>query len=194
MDNIKLILASKSPRRQALINELGYPVEIRIKEVEEIYPDSIAAEDVPVFLAKLKAGPLLNDLDQGELLITSDTIVVLDGEVIGKPTDEKNAIELLQNLSGRTHRVITGVSIHSTSKSFSFQTETKVHFSNLSPAEISHYVHQNKPLDKAGAYGIQEWIGYIGVEKIEGCYYNVMGLPLHDLYKALKLEFGVTVV
>ena len=191
MDNIKLVLASKSPRRQALIKELGFPVEFRIKEVEEVYPDTLNSEDVPEYLAVLKAQPLLSSLNPNELLITSDTIVLLNNEVIGKPTDIENAIELLKKLSGNTHKVVTGVAINSVDKSHTFKSITNVHFSILSESEIDYYVNTYKPLDKAGSYGIQEWIGYIGVEKIEGCYYNVMGLPLHDLYRELKTTFGI---
>jgi septum formation protein len=190
MLDIKLILGSKSPRRQALIQELGYPVEIRVTEVEEIYPDSIASEEVPEYLARLKAVPLINGLTKNEVLITSDTIVLLEDEVIGKPTSAENARKMLHKLSGKTHNVITGVCMTSTDKAYSFSSVTKVFFSELTSAEIDYYVDKFSPMDKAGSYAIQEWIGYIGVAKIEGCYYNVMGLPLHDLNKNLKLIFS----
>lgn len=190
MSNLKLVLGSKSPRRQTLIQELGFPVEIRIKEVEEIYPDDLPSHQVPEFLAKLKASPLKNTLSDEEILVTSDTIVLLDGEVVGKPADSDAAKEMLSRLSGNTHTVISGVCLTSNKKQHSFSSHTKVFFDTLSSEEINHYVDTFQPMDKAGSYGIQEWIGYIGVSKIEGCYYNVMGLPLHDLYRELKLEFN----
>ncbi len=189
MSNIQLILGSKSPRRQALIQELGFPVEIRTKEVEEIYPESLVPTDVPEYLAKLKAAPLVDQLLEHEVLVTSDTIVILNNEVLGKPKDANDAKEMLSRLSGNTHSVITGVCLTSNEKQLSFSSHTKVFFSELSSEEIDHYIEKHQPFDKAGSYGIQEWIGYIGVSKIEGCYYNVMGLPLHDLYASLKDNF-----
>ena len=190
MSNFKLVLGSKSPRRQALIQELGFPVEIRIKEVEEIYPDDLPAKEVPEFLAKLKATPLQGSLSDDEILVTSDTIVLLDGEVVGKPVDAEGAKLMLSRLSGNAHTVISGVCLTSNQKQHGFSSHTEVFFDTLTSEEINHYVDTFQPMDKAGSYGIQEWIGYIGVSKIEGCYYNVMGLPLHDLYRALKAEFS----
>lgn len=189
MSNFKLVLGSKSPRRQSLIQELGFPVEIRIKEVEEIYPDDLSSEKVPEFLAKLKAAPLRDSLSDDEILVTSDTIVLLDGEVIGKPKNADGAKQMLARLSGNAHTVISGVCLTSNKKQYAFSSHTKVFFDVLSSDEINHYVDTFQPMDKAGSYGIQEWIGYIGVSKIEGCYYNVMGLPLHDLYRELKDKF-----
>lgn len=189
MSTIKLVLGSKSPRRQSLIQELGFPVEVRIKEVEEIYPANLQSKDVPEFLAKLKAAPLLESLANDEILITSDTIVLLDDEVIGKPKSKDDAKKMLAHLSGKMHTVISGVCLSSNTLQYSFSSRTQVYFDELSVSEIEHYVETFLPLDKAGSYGIQEWIGYIGVSKIEGCYYNVMGLPLHDLYKELKAKF-----
>lgn len=186
MTHKTLVLGSKSPRRQALIGELGLPIEIRIKEIEEIYPKDLASELVPEFLAKLKAAPLLHTISENEILVTSDTIVLLDGKVIGKPKDRNDSIKMLQQLSGRSHTVITGVHLASTETTCQFSSRTEVYFSELTIEEITHYVDTHTPFDKAGSYGIQEWLGYIAVAKIEGCYYNVMGLPLHDLYKALK--------
>ncbi|MFK7783786.1 MAG: Maf family nucleotide pyrophosphatase [Crocinitomicaceae bacterium] len=188
MSNFKLVLGSKSPRRQALIKELGFPVEIRTKEVEEIYPDHLASVEVPEYLAKLKATPLKESLAADEILVTSDTIVLLDGKVVGKPANENAAKQMLRQLSGNTHTVITGVCLTTQNEQHTFSSHTKVFFSELSEEEINHYVERFKPLDKAGSYGIQEWIGYIGVSKIEGCYYNVMGLPLHDLYRKLHAK------
>ncbi len=187
MTHKTLVLGSKSPRRQALIGELGFPVEIRIDEVEEIYPDDLAPEKVPAYLAKLKAQPLIPTLKENEILVTSDTIVLIDGQVVGKPKDRDASIAMLKRLSGRSHTVITGVHLVSTEKNENFSTVTEVYFSDISDEDILRYVDEHQPFDKAGSYGIQEWLGYIGVSKIEGCYYNVMGLPLHDLYKALKL-------
>jgi len=182
----QLELGSKSPRRQQLIKELGYNVEVRTIDVEEIYPDTLNPTEVPEFLAKLKAAPLKSTLIQDEILVTSDTIVLLDGNIIGKPKNHTEAIETLKMLSGNTHAVITGVNLCSLKKEISFSTKTEVQFSILSDEDIQHYVSKYNPIDKAGSYGIQEWIGYIGVKGIIGCYYNVIGLPLHDLNKALK--------
>jgi septum formation protein len=189
MSNFKLVLGSKSPRRQSLIQELGFPVEVRIQEVEEIYPSDIPSRDVPEFLAKLKAEPLLASLAEGEILITSDTIVLLNDEVLGKPKSKEDAKKMLALLSGKMHTVISGVCLSSNALQHSFSSHTRVYFDELTKDEIEHYVETFLPLDKAGSYGIQEWIGYIGVAKIEGCYYNVMGLPLRDLYKELKSKF-----
>ncbi|MFT5859341.1 MAG: septum formation protein [Flavobacteriaceae bacterium] len=189
MDNITLILGSKSPRRQSLIKELGFPVEVRLSEVEEIYPDALDPKSVPEFLARLKARPHLSALNANEVLITSDTIVLLDDEVIGKPKSEEEARKMLQKLSGRVHEVITGVCLTALSKEHTFSTVTQVSFSELSDTDIAHYVATYSPMDKAGSYAIQEWIGFFGISKINGCYYNVMGLPLHDLRKELLAHF-----
>jgi len=186
MTHYTLVLGSKSPRRQALIGELGFPVEIRTDEIDEIYPDNLSPEKVPSYLAKLKAQPLIPTLKENEILVTSDTVVLLDGKVIEKPANRDESIHMLQQLSNSTHTVVTGVYLASLNKKAEFSTHTKVFFSELSKEDIEYYVDNFKPFDKAGSYGIQEWIGYIGVSKIEGCYYNVMGLPLHDLYQALK--------
>lgn len=189
MDKLKIILGSKSPRRQELVLELGFPVEIRTKEVDEIYPDSLSLVDVPEFLAKLKAEPLKQDLQDGEILLTSDTVVIHDGKLLGKPKDREDAINMLKRLSNSSHIVVTGVSLISNNKSHSFSSHTEVFFSKLMEKDIVKYVDTHSPFDKAGSYGIQEWVGYIGVEKIHGCYYNVMGLPLHDVYKAINEQF-----
>jgi len=189
MDNIRLILGSKSPRRQSLIKELGFPVEVRTKEVDEIYPEVLAPESVPEYLAILKAQPLLKDLELNDILVTSDTIVLLDNEVIGKPKSDEDARNMLHKLSGRVHKVITGVCLTSRDKQHTFSTVTSVSFSELTASDISHYVSKYSPMDKAGSYAIQEWIGFIGISKIDGCYYNVMGLPLHDLRKELIAHF-----
>jgi len=182
----KLILGSKSPRRQELVTHLGFPVEIRVQDVEENYPNTLPLEDIPEYLAKLKATPLIADLKAGELLLTSDTIVLLNGEVIGKPKDEKDAVNMLSKLSGNTHVVISGVALTSSDKQETFKSTTKVTFRDLLIEEIEKYVTEYKPLDKAGAYGIQEWIGYIGVTSIEGSYLNVVGLPLAEVDMRIK--------
>lgn len=189
MANIKLILASKSPRRQSLIENLGFPFEIRIKDVEEIYPADLESEKIPVFLAGLKSTPLIGTLDEGEILITSDTVVINKGKILGKPEDKIEAFKMLKSLSGNSHKVVTGVCITSKNKSISFAETTIVHFSELTDDEIYYYIEKYQPLDKAGAYGIQEWIGAIAVSKIEGCYYNVMGLPVHKVYRTLQEQF-----
>lgn len=189
MDKPTIVLGSKSPRRQALVKELGFPVEIRIQEVDEIYPEALSPRDVPAYLAELKAQPLISALKSNEVLLTSDTIVLLDNEVIGKPTSEEDAIRMLKKLSGKKHEVITGVYLGNLEKKIIFSAITEVYFSEITEAEIKHYVSTHKPMDKAGSYAIQEWIGYIGVEKIEGCYYNVMGLPLNKVYAEMKKNF-----
>lgn len=185
MKDIHLVLGSKSPRRQALIKELGFPFRIHTMEMEEIYPQDIDLEKVPEYLAELKAQPLVKDLNKNEILLTSDTVVLLEGEILGKPNDRDNSIEMLMKLSGKLHKVITGVCLQSSEKKITFSSYTDVYFSTLKPDDIIHYIDTFEPFDKAGSYGIQEWIGYIGIKKIDGCYYNVMGLPIHDVYQQL---------
>lgn len=189
MDNIKLILGSKSPRRQKFIQELGFPFEVRTKEVEEIYPESLDKKLVPEFLAKLKAEPLKDGIKPNEILITSDTIVLQKGEVIGKPKSREHAIETLHKLSNNSHTVISGVNLYNPNKEVSLSVETKVYFDALSEEEIIDYVDKFEPFDKAGSYAIQEWIGFIGVKKIEGCYYNIVGFPMNAIYQKIKEEF-----
>lgn len=191
MDKKRIILGSKSPRRQALIKELGFDFEIRTKEVEEIYPEELNIRLVPEYLAKLKASSLENDISDNEILLTSDTVVILNNQLLGKPKNRTESIQMLKNLSGNMHEVITGVYLYSTSIQKTLSSITKVYFSELTEEEIENYVDTFEPYDKAGSYGIQEWIGYIGISKIEGCYYNVMGLPLHDIYKVLKTDFSI---
>lgn len=182
----RLILGSKSPRRQELISSIGLPVEIRTQDVDETYPESLSAEEVPVFLAQKKAIPLIPTLSAGDVLVTSDTIVELHGEILGKPSDSEDAFRMLKKLSGNTHKVISGVTFSSVEKQHSFQRITTVSFRELSNDEITYYIDNYSPLDKAGAYGIQEWIGTIGVLSIEGSYLNVVGLPVADLIEELK--------
>ncbi|MBB77864.1 MAG: septum formation protein Maf [Crocinitomicaceae bacterium] len=190
MDNKKIILASKSPRRQELVKELNFEFEIRSnKDVEEIYPDLLDPYKVPEYLAALKSSPIISSLSENEILLTSDTIVLFQNQILGKPKSKEEGIKMLKTLSGKTHEVITGVQLKDINKTISFSSITKVFFKHLTDEEISFYIEKHNPLDKAGSYAIQEWIGYIGVSKIEGCYYNVMGLPLHDIYKKLKKHF-----
>lgn len=190
MEDIKIVLASKSPRRQALIKELGIPFEIRTKEVDELYPESLNIYSVPEYLAELKAEPITNSLGSSEILLTSDTVVIFNGEILGKPKDQVDAINMLSALSGAMHEVVTGVSLRSNNKTHTFSVKTKVLFKELTRSEIEYYVQEFKPFDKAGSYGIQEWLGLIGVKQIEGCFYNVMGLPTNAIYTAIKKEFG----
>ncbi|MFP4556261.1 MAG: Maf-like protein [Bacteroidales bacterium] len=186
LKDIKLVLASKSPRRQHLLAELCVPFEVRLNgEVDESYPSNLLHIEIPVYLARKKAEPLKKTLAGNEVLITSDTIVWCDGEVLGKPTDRNDAIAMLKELSGKRHDVITGVSILFNGIEHSFSATTQVFFKELTHEEIIYYVDKYKPYDKAGAYGIQEWIGYIGVERIHGSYFNVMGLPVQKLYTEL---------
>lgn len=183
-----LLLASASPRRRELLNSLDTETRlVRLHDVDESYPVSLDATKVPEYIAcKKRDAYETSTLAENEVLVTADTIVILDDEVLGKPRDRDDAIMMLKAMSGKTHKVVTGVTLSTSHKSVSFSTETLVTFDNLSDAEISYYVDKYLPLDKAGAYGIQEWIGYIGITSIRGCYYNVMGLPLHDLYRHLK--------
>lgn len=184
--NKKIILASKSPRRQELLRGLGIPFEIRTKEIDENFPNTIDASDVASFLAQKKAEAFELSID--EILITSDTAVLLTNRILNKPQNTEEAIEMLKSLSGKTHKVCTGVCIKSIEKEVLFSDFTSVTYKPLSTDEIEYYIKHFKPFDKAGSYGIQEWIGFIGIEKIEGCYYNVMGLPLSKLYQEL-LDF-----
>jgi len=181
-----IILASKSPRRKELLSLLGINFEAKIKEVEEVFPQNLKREKVAIYLSELKANAFKDEIKNNEIVITSDTIVCLDDEIIGKPKNKLEAIMILEKLSGKKHSVITGVTLFSKSKIKSFFVETEVYFKKLTIKEIQFYVENYKPYDKAGAYGIQEWIGAIAVEKIKGSYYNVMGLPTKELYEELS--------
>jgi septum formation protein len=183
--NHKIILASGSPRRQQFLKELEIDFEIKLKEIEEIYPDHLKAEEITDFLAKLKASAFENELNYNEVLITSDTIVCLENKALGKPIDASHALRMLTQMSGKTHKVITSVCLKSIKKEVVFHDETLVTFTDLSLDEIEFYLKNYKPFDKAGSYGIQEWIGLVAIEKIEGSYANVVGLPTHKLYKEL---------
>ena len=182
----ELILASASPRRKWLMEELGVPFSVQPKNVDEIYPETLKREEIPVFLAKLKASAFSEEELEGKIVLTSDTIVWLGDRELQKPTDLEDAKRMIRMLSGTSHEVYTAITVRTSEKTISDFDRTEVHFRELTEDEIEYYVKTYKPLDKAGAYGIQEWIGYIGIEKIEGCYFNVMGLPLRKVYKALN--------
>lgn len=181
-----LILASSSPRRQQLMRDAGMTFEVRTKEVEERYPADLTAEEIPVYLSKLKASAFEKELKPNDLLITADTVVCLHGEVIGKPHDREDAIRILQRLSGNRHTVVTGLCLTTAKQQRVLSVSTDVYFRTLEEDEILYYIDTYKPFDKAGAYGIQEWIGYVGIERIDGSFYNVMGLPVQTLYRELK--------
>ena len=180
------ILASKSPRRQQLLHELGIEFEVKTKEINEHFPPGMHKYDIPVFLAEIKSHPFINLLKKNDLLITADTIVWLDGEVLGKPVDEKEAKQMLMKLSGKEHEVISGVCLTSSKKKQTFYSASSVQFKKLIKSEIDYYIRNFKPFDKAGSYGIQEWIGTIGIKHIEGSFYNVMGLPIQKLYEEIQ--------
>ncbi len=183
---MKIILASKSPRRQQMLADIGLDCEIRTKEIEEVYPSHLDMEAIPAYLAELKAKAFQEELNNDELVITADTIVCVDDTVLGKPKDKADAVKMLQLLSGRSHFVISGVCLMSKQQKKTFTTTTKVYFKQLTSEEINYYIDNYQPFDKAGAYGIQEWIGYIGIERIDGSYYNVVGLPVQRLYEEIK--------
>lgn len=182
-----IILASNSPRRQELLSGVGIDFEIRvIKGIDENYPKELSPEEIPSWLARKKAEAYKAGLREKDILITADTIVNLHGEVLGKPKDREDAIRILKKLSGNTHQVITGVCLTGHHFNHCFSTMSEVKFATLEDEDIEFYIDHYSPYDKAGSYGIQEWIGYVGVESIHGSFYNVMGLPIQRLYKELK--------
>lgn len=183
---MKFVLGSESPRRHELLASMGFVFRTLRPEIDESFDSSLKLENVAEFLSFKKSDALIHKLDAGEILICSDTIVLLENEIIGKPKDKKDAKQILQKLSGKTHCVITGVTIRNKSKHFTFQDKTEVTFNKLSGLEIDNYLKTNDALDKAGAYGIQDWIGLIGVQKINGSYTNVMGLPTSKLHLAIS--------
>lgn len=189
LDNLKkykVILASNSPRRKELLAGLGVDYELRtLPDVDESYPETLQGAEIPLYIAKEKADAYVSMMQPGELMITADTIVWLDGQVLGKPMDREDALRMLRAISGRSHQVFTGVCITTTEWQRSFAAQTEVRFAMLSEEEIAYYVDNFHPMDKAGAYGVQEWIGFIGVENISGSYYNIMGLPVQKLYREL---------
>ncbi|MEY3500028.1 MAG: hypothetical protein RL308_1697 [Bacteroidota bacterium] len=183
LKNHTLILASGSPRRQQFFKDLDLDFEIRLKEIEELYPDHLKAEEITNFLAELKASAFENELKENEILVTSDTIVWHKNSALGKPKDYDDAFRILKSLSNDTHEVITSVCFKTSQKTTTFHEVTKVTFTALSDESIQYYLENYKPFDKAGAYGIQEWIGFIGVSKIEGSYANVMGMPTDKVFE-----------
>lgn len=184
LSNYNIILASGSPRRQNFFQQLDIPFTIQLKEVEEVYPEHLQAAEITDYLADLKSNAFTK-LKDTDLLITSDTIVWLEGKAIGKPTDAQDAFNMLKEMSGKKHFVYTSVSIKSPTFQKIFHDETIVEFDSFTDNEIKYYLHKDQPFDKAGSYGIQDWIGLIGVKSIQGSYFNVMGLPVHKLYKEL---------
>ena len=190
LDNLKkynIVLASKSPRRQELLKGIGIDFSILTKEVDENYPARLPLIDVAPFLSLKKAKAFdETELPENYMVITADTVVIVENEILGKPKDRDDAVRMMLLLSGKVHKVVTGVTVHTAEKTKTFSVISKVTFESLDNQEISYYIDNFKPYDKAGAYGVQEWIGYIGVSNVEGSYYNVMGLPTQKLYKVLK--------
>ena len=183
----KLILASASPRRKQLLEGLDIPFSIEYNDnISEDYHQEMEPHNVPLHLSELKSNGFLRELDNSEILITADTLVFCNGEILGKPANKANAVEILHKLSGNMHEVITGVTLRSNTLKKSFTSTTKVYFRPLSIDEIVYYIDNYSPYDKAGAYGAQEWIGYIAIERIEGSFFNVMGLPVQRLYQELS--------
>jgi len=185
LNKINIILASGSPRRQQFFKEMDLHYTIRLKKIEEIYPEHLQAEEITNFLAELKASAFENELNENDVLVTSDTIVWLNGKALGKPKDYDDAFQMLQQLANQTHEVITSVCLKSIDKTEVFHCVTKVTFANLSDEAIKYYLDNYQPFDKAGSYGIQDWIGLIGISKIEGSYTNVVGLPTEMLFQKL---------
>ena len=186
-EKYNIVLASNSPRRKELLSGLGIPFEVRIiPDIDESYPKDISLSEIPCFIAQKKADAYQSSIKKNEIIITADTVVILDNQIIEKPTDREDAIRMLHLLSGRKHEVITSVVMTSLEKQISFSTHSMVDFAVLEKDEITYYIDTFRPFDKAGAYGIQEWIGYIGVEGIQGSFYNVMGLPIQRIYQELK--------
>lgn len=190
LDNIKdykIILASASPRRRELLTGLDLDFVVKsLPDVDESFPDTLVGGEIPLYISKKKADAYRPSMGDDELVITADTIVWLDGRALGKPVDEADARRMLHNMSGKTHAVFTGVTITTKAEQRSFVAQSNVSFAVLADDEVDYYIQKYKPMDKAGAYGAQEWIGYIGMENIEGSYFNVMGLPVQRLYSELK--------
>lgn len=187
LSGYNIILASNSPRRKELLSGLEFNYEVKtLPDIDESFPPSLKGEEIAKYIAKEKADAYKNNIERDTLLITADTIVLLGNKVYGKPKDESDAKQMLHELSGNTHQVVTGVCITTKLKQHVFSVSSEVRFAQLEDEEINHYVSKYKPFDKAGAYGIQEWIGYIAVEYISGSYFNIMGLPVQRLYQELK--------
>ena len=187
LSKYSIILGSASPRRQQLLKDAGFTFNTVSIDADESFSSSLQAEKIPLYLAEKKASVYPEKLKDNEILITADTVVWVDNIVLNKPANDFEATQMLQFLSGKMHQVFTGVSITSNKKQVSFFDETKVYFKNLTEQEIAHYIKNYKPFDKAGSYGAQDWLGLIAIEKLEGSYFNVMGLPIHKLYAELNL-------
>jgi septum formation protein len=188
----KIVLGSKSPRRSQLLSEAGFTFEVRVQDVDESFHDEMPVEKVAESLAIRKAEALKNTIKENEIIITADSVVILDNKIYNKPADYDEGVKMLTALAGRKHTVITGVSLLSSDKETSFSVQTLVMFDDMTSTEMDYYLKNYEPYDKAGGYGIQDWIGLCKVKMIEGSYSNVMGLPVRELYLALK-EFGVTI-
>lgn len=187
LKDFRLILASQSPRRQQLLADAGLKYELAPRfECDEVFPDDMPADDVAGYLSKLKSEAYPEALGESDILLTADTVVVVDNDILGKPASREDAIAMIKRMSGRRHKVITGVTLRSSSAAKTFSVSSDVVFRALSQEEIAYYVDNYRPMDKAGAYGIQEWIGYVGIERIEGSFYNVMGLPVQRVYTELQ--------
>lgn len=182
----RLILGSKSPRRNELMAGLGLPFVVKTQEVEENFPSSLSPLRVASYIAQKKAKSFSQNLEERDLLITADTVVIIKDQILNKPSNKEEAMEMLQKLSGNIHQVITGVCMMDVHKTVNFEDLTEVHFKDMEESELREYVENYKPYDKAGAYGVQEWIGYVAVYKMVGSFYNVMGLPVHRIYEELK--------
>jgi septum formation protein len=186
LNNYRIILASRSPRRQQLLRDLGLKFDVIERDFDETYPDNLSGEEIAIYLSERKAKSFINEITENEIIITADTIVWCNKKVLGKPEDNEEAQKMIRELSGNTHEVITAVTLLSNERKRTFSESTKVTFEALSDVEITYYVEKFKPYDKAGAYGIQEWIGVAACSRIEGSYFNVVGLPVQKLYKELK--------
>lgn len=186
LKNKRIVLASKSPRRQQLLKGLDVPFEVRTLDVDESFPPALQREEIPVFLSKVKAQAFRENMADDEVIITADTIVWVNDHVLNKPSSKEEALEMIQELSDNVHTVYTSVTVMSKDKTTTFVDETEVVFGVLSELEIAYYIDRYEPFDKAGAYGVQEFIGYIGIKELRGSYFNVMGLPVHRLYEILK--------
>lgn len=187
IQNYKIVLASNSPRRRELLSGLNLDYTVRVlPDIDESYPDYLKGEEIPMYISREKADAYRNSMNENELIITADTVVYIHGKVLGKPKSLEEAKEMLRKLSGNTHQVITGVSLTTREIQRTFSAVTQVTFDVLTEDEIEFYVEKYRPLDKAGAYGVQEWIGFVGVSQLEGSYFNVMGLPVQRLYQELK--------
>lgn len=187
LEKYEILLASKSPRRRELLTQMRIPFKpVSLGGIDESYPPTLPATEVPLFIANRKADAYMRMIRDNELIITADTLVILGDRIMGKPKDRENAVDMLLTLAGKTHQVVSGVCIMTKDRRKTFTVTTDVNFANLTREEVEYYVDSFQPFDKAGAYGIQEWIGCVAVKSIEGSFYNVMGLPVHQLYNELK--------